>query len=325
MNVLLTGPSGRVGYTTFTRLLEAGHTVRCFDTRDAFPSHPQGFNESIERYWRNKGYSFEWQWGDIRNPDDVATAVSDDIDIVIHHAAMTLPSHCEEEWEYCWEVNYHGTRNVIEAIKQSKGEAKLLFSSSVANYGYPVPGRDAFVESDLQPSTCTYAATKIASELAIRKSGINYTIMRMASAIDYRAPHMLMMSSAEMRERGAKEMKLKTPTSPAHWISTDDVNTAYLNAIDNTASDRKTFNIAGPEDCRTTFKSFQDQIALALGGEASSDSDWGENAYPQHYYDISAADAALDFAHTPLSGVLRNMVDALAGMGEFLEASSEAA
>ena len=104
---------------------------------------------------------------------------------------MTLPSHCEEEWEYCWDVNYYGTLNVIEAIQRSARSPKLLFSSSVANYGYPVAGIDAFVETDLQPSTCTYAATKIASELAIRKSGINYTIMRMASAIDYRAPHLV--------------------------------------------------------------------------------------------------------------------------------------
>ncbi|HUL98101.1 MAG TPA: NAD-dependent epimerase/dehydratase family protein, partial [Mycobacterium sp.] len=92
MKVLLTGPCGRIGYTTFTRLLQAGHQVRCFDTKTGFPSHPDGFNESIERFWRNKGYAFEWQWGDIRNPKDVRRAVDDDVDAVIHYAAMTLPT-----------------------------------------------------------------------------------------------------------------------------------------------------------------------------------------------------------------------------------------
>ncbi|MEM8496552.1 MAG: NAD(P)-dependent oxidoreductase [Pseudomonadota bacterium] len=321
MKVLLTGPSGRVGYTTFSRLLGAGHEVRCFDTRKNFLSHPSGFNESIEHYWRNKGHEFEWVWGDIRNADDVRAAVVDDVDVVIHHAAMTLPSHCEEEWEYCWEVNYYGTLNVIAAIQQSSKSPKLIYSSSVANYGFQLEGCDAFIESDPQPSTCTYAATKIASELAIRKSGINFTIMRMASAIDYRAPHLLMMSSADMQERAAKEMKLKTPTSPAHWVSVDDVNTAYLNAIANPASDHQTYNIAGPEDCRTSFKSFQDELSIALGAKTSSDSDWGKKPYPQHYYDISTADAVLDFAHTPLIKILKNMTDALADIGEFLELS----
>lgn len=321
MKVLLTGPSGRVGYTTFTRLLEAGHEVRCFDTRNGFLSHPNGFNESIERYWRNKGYDFEWVWGDIRNADDVGKAVSDDIDVVIHHAAMTLPSHCEEEWEYCWNVNYYGTLNVIAAIEQSNKSPKLLYSSSVANYGYPVEGSEAFTESDLQPSTCTYAATKIASELAIRKSGIKYTIMRVASAIDFRAPHLIAMGSAEMQERVAKEMKLKTPASPAHWVSTDDVNTAYLNAIDNPASDGRVFNIAGPEDCRTTFKSFQDELAVAMGGQPSCDDNWGKNPYPQHYYDVSAGNAILDFVKTSRAQMRRNTVEALADTDEFLKLS----
>ena len=119
-------------------------------------------------------------------------------------------------------------------------------------------------------------------------------------------------------------MKLKTPTSPAHWVSVDDVNTAYLNAMDNPASDKRTFNVAGPEDCRTTFKSFQDQITVAFGGEPSSDSEWGEHAYPQHYYDVSTADEVLDFAKTPLSQVLQNMVDALEDIGDFLELSQAA-
>lgn len=148
--------------------------------------------------------------------------------------------------------------------------------------------------------------------------------MRMASAIDYRAPHMVMIASAEMQKRGAKEMKLKIPTSPAHWVSIDDVDTAYLNAMDNPASDQQVFNIAGPDDCRVTFKSFQDEIAVAMGGKPSSDSKWGENAYPQHYYDVTAADAVLNYVNTPRAQVLQNMVDALADIGEFMELSQAA-
>lgn len=321
MKILLTGPCGRVGYTTFTRLLKAGHEVRCFDTRNGFLSHPEGFNESIERYWRNKGYKFEWLWGDIRNADDVTNALGDDIDVVIHHAAMTLPSHCEEEWEYCWDVNYYGTLNVIKAIQDSGEDIKLIFSSSVANYGFQVEGKEAFVESDPQPPSCTYAATKIASEIAIRKSGIRHTIMRMASALDYRAPHMTIAGTPEMVARIKKETKLKTIDSPAHWVSCDDVNTAYLNAIDNKASDNKAFNIAGPDDCRTGFKSFQDEVAIAFGGKASKDSDWGKNPYPQHYYDISEANRVLTFANSDRAALIKNMQAAVGDIQDFLDNS----
>ena len=131
MRVLLTGSAGRIGTTTLARLLEAGHDVRCFETKNGFPSHPDGFNEAVESHLRKQALDFEWVWGDIRQPEDVRLAV-DGVDAVVHFAAMTLPTHCEEEWEYCWEANYQGTLNVVEAITASSTEPKLVFASSVA-------------------------------------------------------------------------------------------------------------------------------------------------------------------------------------------------
>ena len=128
MKVLLTGSAGRIGATTLPRLLDAGHEVRCFDTLNDFPSHPHGFNEAVEAHLRSQDLDFEWIWGDIRDPDDVRQAV-DGVDAVVHFAAMTLPTHCEEEWEYCWDTNYGGTRNVVEAIEavEQQAEAPVRF------------------------------------------------------------------------------------------------------------------------------------------------------------------------------------------------------
>jgi hypothetical protein len=56
-----------VGFKTLARLLEAGHSVRCFDTRNDFPSHPKGFNEACEALLRSRGLEYEWVWGDIRD------------------------------------------------------------------------------------------------------------------------------------------------------------------------------------------------------------------------------------------------------------------
>lgn len=319
MKVLLTGPCGRVGFKTLQRLLEAGHSVRCFDTRNGFPSHPEGFNEACEATLRARGLDYEWVWGDIRDAGEVAAAVGDDVDAVIHHAAMTLPTHCEEEWEYCWDVNYYGTLNVMEAIKASSRSPKLVYSSSIAVYGFPPQdGRD-FRESDPLPSTCTYAATKIASELAIRRSGINYTIMRMASCPDGGAPTLLLAASPGMQERLKKEEQLKMPDSPAHFVANADVNTAYLNALDNPRSDGGIFNIAGPGDCRTTFREMKQAMAEATGGSTKSGEHWGDHPYPQFYYDISRAQEVLDFAHTPRAGLLESMAAAVGEIGEFLE------
>jgi len=319
MHVLLTGPCGRVGFKTLLRLLDAGHSVRCFDTRNDFPGHPAGFNEACEAMLRGRGLEYDWVWGDIRNPGEVRAAVGDDLDAVIHHAAMTLPTQCEEEWEYCWDVNYSGTMHVIDAILASARAPKLIYSSSVAIYGFPpAHGRD-FVETDPLPATCTYAATKIASELAIRRAGINYSIMRMASCPDGGAPQLFLSGSAGMQERLKKEDRLKMPDSPAHFVASADVNTAYLNALDNPRSDRGIFNIAGPADCRTTFGEMKRELAAATGGAPTADDGWGSSPYPQFYYDTTHADDVLDYVHTPSSGILQSMAAGVGGIGEFLQ------
>lgn len=318
MRVLLTGPCGRVGFTTLIRLLDAGHEVRCFDTRNAFTSHPEGFNEACEALLRSRGLGYEWVWGDIRNAREVAAAMSEDIDAVIHHAAMTLPSQCEEEWEYCWDVNYYGTLNVIDAIKAMSRPPKLIYSSSVAVYGFPQPEGSVFVESDPLPSTCTYAATKIASELAVRRAGINYSIMRMASCPDSAAPQFLITGLPYMRERRMKEIRLKMSSSPAHFVSSQDVNTAYLNALDNPKSDRGIFNVAGPEDCRTTFGAALADIAAATSGEPPVADAWGKSPYPQGYYDVAFSDSILDYVNTPMAGITGNIAASLGEMEEFL-------
>lgn len=322
MKVLLTGPCGRHGFKTLLRLLDEGHDVRAFDTPDAFPGHPKEYHEKILRYVRNKGYELDWQWGDIRDEEAVRKAVSDDVDAIIHHAAMTLPSQCEEEWEYCWNVNYYGTRNVIDAIQRSRREPKLLYSSSVAIYGFPVEDKEDFSEGDLLPSTCTYAATKIASELAIERSGINYTIMRMATVGEPGVPEiMLVAHSPALQERLAIENRLKRTDSPCHMVAAHDVDTAYLNALDNPASDRQAFNIAGPASCRTTFKTHYDEMQIALGGRATTDDAWGKNRYPQMYYDIARSSQVLDYAKTEFDGIFANVRAMPEQIEEYIELS----
>ena len=318
MKVLLTGSAGRIGATTLPRLLGAGHKVRCFDTLNDFPSHPHGFNEAVEAHLRSQDLDFEWIWGDIRDPDDVRQAV-DGVDAVVHFAAMTLPTHCEEEWEYCWNTNYGGTRNVVEAIEASSSKPKLLFASSVAVYGFPPEDGEPFDEDALLPSTCTYAATKIASELGIRRSTINYTILRIASVLDFSAPEMLLASSPFSHDRLRKEVMLKNPTSPAHFVSRDDVNTAVLNALTNPNSDRGIFNVAGPDDCRSTFKDLQDQMAMAFGGQASEDSEWGTSTYPQYFYDTSRSDAVLQYVRTGRSAIIENIQESVPEILDFAQ------
>ncbi len=201
--------------------------------------------------------------------------------------------------------------------------ASLLDVVRVAVQGLEaVEGKEYFVESDPLTPTCTYAATKIASELAIRKADNNYTVMRIGSTMDFRAPHMAMMADPDYLARTVKESRLKSSESPGHFVSADDVNTAYLNALDNPESDRRTFNLVGPTDCRTTFRSMQDDVSVALGGSPTPDDDWGSGPYPQHYYDPEPSDRVLHYVRTGRAGIIANMQNALGDIAEFMSLSS---
>jgi nucleoside-diphosphate-sugar epimerase len=78
-----------------------------------------------------------YQQGDILDRDAVDTLVQD-ADVVVHLAFVVLGSRAEGE-----RVNVAGTRNVFEATVAAKRPRRLVYTSSVAAYGYhvdnPVP------------------------------------------------------------------------------------------------------------------------------------------------------------------------------------------
>jgi nucleoside-diphosphate-sugar epimerase len=270
--------------------------------------------------WRAEGLGFEWVWGDVRNPDDLGKALDDDTEAVIHLAAITLPNHCEEHWRYTWDVNYFGTRHVIEAIRQSPREPKLVFPSSVAVYGITPPPRALLGEDAPLQACCTYGATKIASELEIQRSGIRHTILRLASSVTPSAPHMMMLASNEkLRRVFAEYMKLVSHESPMHLLSSQDTCTAVLSSLDNPNSDDRVFNVAGAEDCMITFGGYYEMIAELSGNPAPPREAYGEGPYPQSYYDTRAARAALGLEPRGLEEIRGEFRQAYA---ELLELSS---
>jgi farnesol dehydrogenase len=74
--------------------------------------------------------------GDILSPDDVRIACQG-IDLVFHMAASTSfdPSRKRQQWL----VNVEGTRNVLEAVRQSPSISKLCYTSTVNTLGVPDP------------------------------------------------------------------------------------------------------------------------------------------------------------------------------------------
>jgi UDP-glucose 4-epimerase len=110
MNILLTGAFGNVGRSTIAELLRRGHQVRCFDVR----------SRTIRRSLAVMAARSKCVWGDLRQPEDVAAAVSG-VDSVLH-VGFVIPKlsvtgvNSEDQPDFARTVNVGGTQNLVHAL-----------------------------------------------------------------------------------------------------------------------------------------------------------------------------------------------------------------
>jgi dTDP-4-dehydrorhamnose reductase len=111
---------------------------------------------------------------DITNKKDVKNAVAACApDVIINAAAMTNVDLCETERERCWKVNVEGVENIIEAAK--KDDTMVIHIST----DYVFDGKAGPYTEDDRPNPLSYyGKSKLASENALRSSGIPYLIAR---------------------------------------------------------------------------------------------------------------------------------------------------
>src|SRR6201991_4627049 len=124
--VAITGPTGDIGISAVTALDDDPDVERVIGmARRPFDPSAQGWAKT------------EYRQGDILDRDAVDTLVAD-ADIVVHLAFIIMGSREESA-----RVNLAGTRNVFEATVAAQRPRRLVYTSSVAAYGYhsdnPVP------------------------------------------------------------------------------------------------------------------------------------------------------------------------------------------
>jgi nucleoside-diphosphate-sugar epimerase len=167
MKVLLTGAFGLIGTNAIGKLVEQGHQVRCFDLRT------RASERTAQRYKNH----IELMWGDVRRPDDVATAVHGQ-DVIIH-LAFVLPPASEDRPEWAREINIGGTRNLLNAMKALSSPPKIIFASSFVvfgpTYNQPPPRT---ISDPVQPMD-NYSRHKIECEKLVKESGGDWVIFRL--------------------------------------------------------------------------------------------------------------------------------------------------
>src|SRR5688572_28270064 len=125
--VLITGGAGFIGSHVADALLAGGYRVRALDdlseqvhgNSGKFPGYLAGEVETLR--------------GDVRNPNDVARALTD-VDAVFHFAAMVGVGQSMYQIEKYTDVNNRGTSVLLEALLRHPVQ-KLVVASSMSIYG----------------------------------------------------------------------------------------------------------------------------------------------------------------------------------------------
>ena len=159
INVLVTGGAGYVGSCLIPELLKDNHNVRVLDnlTYDYYCLLPHLGNPN-----------FEFFYGDIRNVEDIKKALND-IDIVVHLAAIVGYPACKAQPKLAFEINHIGTKKLIENCN-----VPIIFASTGSCYGSV--DEICYETTPLKPLT-EYAHSKIAAEKEIQEYS-NFVIYR---------------------------------------------------------------------------------------------------------------------------------------------------
>src|SRR6202171_1322796 len=256
LTVAVTGPTGEIGISAVTAL-EADPQVDRIIGMARRPFEPASHGWTKTTYRR----------GDILDREAVDALVAD-ADVVIHLAFIVMGSREESE-----RVNLAGTRTVFESTVAAQRVRRLVYTSSVAAYGYhsdnPVP-----LTEDVPPRGSPehyYSAQKAACEEALAEitagSSLEVFVLRpcivagpKATALADAMPWNWLPSPVRTVTRALPILKppFPDPGFPLQLVHHDDVATAIALCA-STSAPAGVYNIAGDGEISVS------EMAAALG------------------------------------------------------------
>ena len=229
--VLVTGAGGTIGIPVISHLLaNEDYEITALDLKS---------KRSIKRLKRYQN-KINIVYGDI-NEDRLLKSLIRDHDYIIHLAGV-VPPFADIKTNLSKIVDYDGTKNIIKMINEYNPKCFLIFASTTTVYGDIDEDVDVKFESKVDTDDL-FALAKLRSEEKIKNKLKNYTIFRFPAVLG--------------------DLKTEAPmynipiNSKVEFITTGDAAHALVKAVEfKTKLNRKTFNVTGGEECRTTFKEF---------------------------------------------------------------------
>ncbi|WP_280246798.1 NAD-dependent epimerase/dehydratase family protein [Nocardia abscessus] len=256
ITVAVTGPTGEIGISAVTALEHDAAVDRIVGmARRPFDPAAHGWTKT------------EYRRGDILDRAAVDALVAD-ADVVIHLAFVIMGSREESA-----RVNLAGTRNVFEATAASERARRLVYTSSVAAYGYH-PENPSPITENVPPEGSPehyYSEQKAACEAALAEistgSGLEVFVLRPCIVAGPKAPALHDLPWAKLprplrtlaRSNPLFKPVIPDPGHPLQLVHHDDVAAAIALAATADAPPGA-YNIAGDGTL-----SLSDVVA-ALGG-----------------------------------------------------------
>ena len=152
--VLITGMGGFAGSHLADRLVKSNYNVYGLVT-------PK--NSPLIEHLQSNLTQFDVDIRDFRILKDVLTEVRPDY--IYHLAGISHPPEANKDFNLAYEVNFIGTRNLLEAARVSELDAKILIVSSGEVYGSNRNNELPIKETQLMQPINSYAVTKAGAEL----------------------------------------------------------------------------------------------------------------------------------------------------------------
>lgn len=144
--ILVTGGTGSLGTALVERLLSSRHGAPArivVFSRDEAKQHALRLRwgrlgaATDDAIWRDSARIVQFRVGDIRDPEAIAAAV-DDVDVVVHAAALKQVPTCEYFPEEAVRTNVTGAENLVRAVRRARGRVRSVVGVSTDKAVKPV-------------------------------------------------------------------------------------------------------------------------------------------------------------------------------------------
>jgi nucleoside-diphosphate-sugar epimerase len=162
MKIVITGGSGFLGQRVASELLKRGHL------NDA-GGNPQPIRELVLVDIATPANGLldarvRYAIGDAAIPQFIAETFGDDTEGIFHLAAV-VSGAAEADFDLGMHVNVDGTRGLLDACRRLQNPPRVLFASSVAVFGAPLP--EVVTDATTPTPHTSYGIQKLIGELLV--------------------------------------------------------------------------------------------------------------------------------------------------------------